>query len=109
MSTRAKWPEIRDLSSNARRKWETRSRCKKADPADFDLQEFEGGIPQRARDAAERYCRHCPVLADCGAAAFAARSTGLRGAYWGSIQDKAPRYVRTPLIPVESLLKARSS
>jgi hypothetical protein len=105
MNVRAKPPAIRDLTSGARRGWETRGRCKNADPGDFETHDLEGGIPQRARDAAEYYGRHCPVLRDCRLAADVAKPTGLRGGEWRTIQDKASRYVKIPLIPVESLLR----
>jgi hypothetical protein len=106
VSTRAKWPEIREIKSGARRGWENRARCRNLNSDAFESRDLEGGIPERARKAAERYC---PVLRDCGLAADASKTIGLRGGEWRAIQDTKPRYVKTPLIPVETLLARRAS
>lgn len=83
--------------------WPGDAACGRADPALFDpiIETVPTGTElARARAAAARYCRGCPVLARCNDIADAHADPGLRaGALRFHDADTGGAYVAWPLIP----------
>ncbi|MCA1185771.1 MULTISPECIES: WhiB family transcriptional regulator [unclassified Saccharopolyspora] len=83
--------------------WTERAMCSDLAPlSEFDDGFFaadgERGIPERVRETARRACAHCPVRAQCGAAATTDRALGLWGGIWRQIDPDTKRYQLIPLI-----------
>ncbi|OBF23329.1 WhiB family transcriptional regulator [Mycobacterium sp. ACS4331] len=74
-------PPVQGLEAEARIAWVSKARCRGADPDEL----FVRGAAQRK---AAVICRHCPVIAECGADALDNR---VEFGVWGGMTERQRR------------------
>jgi WhiB family redox-sensing transcriptional regulator len=81
LSTASIQPSVQGAEAEARIAWVAKARCRGADPDEL----FVRGAAQRK---AAVICRHCPVIAECGADALDNR---VEFGVWGGMTERQRR------------------